>query len=228
MARRHASAGLGLVEIMVALALGLFIVAAAMGLLLSQLREQHRRLTDTRLRQELRATLVLVEHDLRRAGHWGDPAAGIWRIGMASPPRANPYSAVAPDGSASANNLAYTYTRDASENHAVDAAERFGLRLNGSTGAVELRLGDTWQAVTDPQVARFTALSVTATSDELPLGDRCSLPCPTGSSDCPPRLTLRRLQVSLTAQAAALPALAVRQQRVVHLPTDAQRGHCPA
>lgn len=228
MPRRRLIAGLGLVEILVALALGLFIVAAAIGLLLSQLREQHRRLTETRLRQELRAALVLVEHDLRRAGHWGDPAAGVWRIGMAPPPRANPYSAVTPDGNTSASSLAYTYTRDASENHVVDAAERFGLRLNSGSGAVELRLGDTWQAVTDPQVARFTALSVTASADELSLADRCSLPCPSGSSDCPPRLTLRQLQVSLVAQAIALPALVARQQRVVHLPTDAQRGQCPA
>lgn len=226
MPRRHGTTGLGLVEIMVALALGLFIVAVAIGLLLSQLREQHRRLTETRLRQEVRAVLVLVEHDLRRAGLWGDPAAGLWRIGLAAP-RANPYSAVTPEGSASATGLAYTYTRDTTENHAVDTPERFGLRLNSASGAVELRLGDTWQAITDPQVARFTVLTVASMATDLSLQDRCALPCAAGSTECPPRLNTRRLQVTLAALAPAQPTLQVRQQRIVHLPTDVQSGRCP-
>lgn len=229
MPHRRASAGIGLVEIMVALALGLFIVAVAIAQLLSQLREQHRRLTETRLRQEMRAALVLVEHDLRRAGHWGDPAAGVWRMGAAVP-RANPYSAVTPDGSTatSATSLAYTYSRDTTENHTLDPPEHFGLRLNSGSGAVELRIGDAWQAVTDPQVARFTALTVTAAATPLVLQDRCALPCPVGSPDCPPRLTVRRLQVTLTAQTATPPLQEIRQQRVVHLPTDLQSGQCPA
>jgi type IV pilus assembly protein PilW len=226
MSPRQATAGVGLVELMVALALGLFTVLVGTTLLLSQLREQHRRLSETRLRQEMRAVLAFVEHDLRRAGLWGAPAAGVW-AGNGVPLVANPYGAVSPEGTASAASLAYTYSRD-TENHAVDSNERFGLRLNATTGVIEARIGDAWQALTDPQGARFTTLSATARSTALSLQDRCSTACATGATDCPPRQTFRTLDIVLAAQAPALPALQLRQQRAVHLPTDVSSGRCPA
>lgn len=225
---RCAIAGFGLVEVMIALALGLFTVLVGTALLLSQLREQHRRLMETRLRQEMRAVAVFVEHDLRRAGLWGQPAAGLWSGGNGATLVANPYSAVSPEGSASASSLAYAYSRDGTENHTVDAAERFGLRLNTTTGAIEARIGDSWQAVTDPQVARFTALSATARSTVLSLQDRCSTACASSDADCPPRQTVRTLDIALSAQSTAMPALQLRQQRAVHLPIDVHTGRCPA
>lgn len=227
MTHRRTVAGFSLVEVMIALALGLFTVLVGTTLLLSQLREQHRRLVETRLRQEMRAVLAFVEHDLRRAGLWGQPAAGLW-TGSGAALVANPYGTVSPDGSASASSLAYTYSRDGTENHAVDAAERFGLRLNGTSGAIEARIGDSWQAVTDPQVARFTALLATSRSTSLSLQDRCSTPCATGDADCPPRQTVRTLDIVLSAQSPAMPTLQLRQQRAVHLPTDVHTGRCPA
>lgn len=237
MTRRGRSrvAGLGLVELLVSLVLGLFIVVVAIGLLLSQLREQQHRALDTRLQQEMRAALVLVEHDVRRSGHWGDAAAGLWQGPGQPQPASNPYAAVLPD-SASSPTLAYAYSRDDAENQQVDANEHFGLRLNAGTGALEWRVGgpalapgsgDNWQAITDPQTVRFTAVSTTAQTETWSLADRCTTPCPLGSSDCPPRLVVRRLQVALAARSTALPALQARDQRVIHLPTDVVQGRCP-
>lgn len=233
---RGAMAGLGLVELMVSLVLGLFIVVVAIGLLLSQLREQHHRALDTRLQQEMRAALVLVEHDVRRAGHWGDAAAGLWQGAGQPQPASNPYPAVLPD-SASSPTLAYAYSRDDAENQQVDGNEHFGLRLNASAGTLEWRTsgpalapgsGDNWQAITDPQTVHFTALSTTAQTETWSLADRCTHPCPAGSSgDCPPRLVVRRLQIVLAARSTAMPALQARDQRVIHLPTDVVQGRCP-
>lgn len=220
--------GLGLVELMVALALGLFIVLAGITLALSQLREQHRRLVETRLRQEVRAVLAFAEHDTRRAGTWGQPGLGLSNLETGTPPLANPYTAVSPEGGASSPGLAYTYSRDATENHTVDTAERFGLRLNVSGGTIEARIGDSWQALTDPLAARFTALVVSARSTEQSLVDRCSVVCPSPpTADCPPRQIVRTLDIDVAAQATTLPALRLQQRRTVHLPNDAHVGRCP-
>lgn len=230
-----AQAGLGLVELMVALALGLFIVSVATGLLLSQLKEQHRRLLETRLQQELRAGLVLIEADLRRAGRWGTAEQGLWPVTSTAALPANPYAAAVPD-SASSPALGYTYSRDATENQTVDANERFGFRLHPTTRALELRTvgaalapsaADTWQAVSDPQAVVFTELTVTPSISSLSLSERCSLPCPTGATDCPPQLSVRLFDVALTAQATVAPSVQARMSRRIHLPTDVLQGRCP-
>lgn len=227
--------GLGLVEVLVALALGLFIVLVAVGLLLSQLREQHRRLLETRLQQELRASLMLIEADLRRAGRWGTADQGLWQPASSASPSANPYAAAVPD-SASSPALGYTYSRDTTENQAVDPNERFGFRLHPTTRALELRTvgaalapgtADTWQAVSDPQAVVFTELTVTPSLSVLSLGDRCTLPCAAGATDCPPQLSVRRFDVTLAAQATPATSVQARMSRRIHLPTDVLQGRCP-
>lgn len=230
-----AQAGLSLVELMVSLALGLFIVAIAMGLLLSQLKEQHQRLLATRLQQELRAGLVLIEADLRRAGHWGTAEQGLWQASSITTLPANPYAAAVPS-SASSPTLGYSYSRDATENQAVDTNERFGFRLHPTTRALELRTvgvalapsaADTWQAVSDPQAVVFTELAVTPSLTVLSLADRCSLPCPTGATDCPPQMNVRQFDVTLAAQATSAASVQARMSRRIHLPTDVLQGRCP-
>lgn len=226
MKARNTMTGLSLVELMVALALGLFIVGVGIALVLSQMREQHRRMTEVRLRQEIRNVLAFAEHDLRRAGSWGEPGQGVWTGSNA--PIANPYPTVSPEAGSSASSLAYQYSRDTTENHVVDAPERFGLRLNASTGVIEARIGDAWQALTDPQIARFTQLTATVRGVDRSLVDRCTQPCPVGAGTaCPPIQRIRTLDLELAAQATPLPALRQRQQRVVHLPHDVHVGSCP-
>lgn len=221
---------------MVSLVLGLFIVAVATGLLLSQLKEQHHRLLTTRLQQELRAGLVLIEADLRRAGQWQSTDQGLWHPAARPLPSSNPYAAVWPDAAVSAT-LGYTYSRDATENQAIDTNERFGFRLHPTTRALELRTvgaalapgtTDTWQAVSDPQAVVFTALTVTPNSHTVSLAARCSLPCPTGATDCPPQLSVRLIDVTLTAQATTAPTVQASLGRRIHLPTDVLQGRCPA
>jgi type II secretory pathway component PulJ len=233
--RLAAQAGLGLIEILVGLVLGLYIVAVATGLLLAQLREQHRRLLETRLQQELRAGLVLIEQELHRSGRWAAPAQGLWQVQANPQPLPNPYAAVWPD-SASSPTTGYSYSRDSSENQQVDSTERFGFRIHPSTRALELRLSgtalapadtDTWQALTDPQVVRLTELSVSPLPATLGLTDRCSLPCPTGSTECPPRQIVRQLLVRLSAQSVADVSLQRSMSRLVHLPNDVLQGRCP-
>ncbi|GAB3728188.1 hypothetical protein GCM10028862_05440 [Luteimonas pelagia] len=67
------AAGVTLVEMMVALAVGLIVVGAVLALLLSIMRSNQQTIQATRLTQELRATAELINNDLRRARGVDDP-----------------------------------------------------------------------------------------------------------------------------------------------------------
>jgi len=104
--------GLSIVEMLIGLALGLFIVAAGLTLLASNLRE-HRAvpvLLEARLMQDLCTAADLIVRDLRRAGYWSDATAGVWRTG-ASSVIANPYGAIAPQA-ATSDAVSFRFSRD--------------------------------------------------------------------------------------------------------------------
>ena len=74
-AGRHA--GFSLVELMVAMVLGLIVIGAVIALVLSMMRANNQTIGATRLTQELRATAALMAADLRRSGGVVDPFAAI-------------------------------------------------------------------------------------------------------------------------------------------------------
>ncbi len=216
--------GLTLVELLVGLALGLLVVASGSMLLTQHLREHRALLLEARLMQDLRTAADLVSRDLRRAGHWGDAAAGVWSPDAA--PRANPYAALAPAADAS-DAAAFGYSRDAVENHLLDSNEQFGLRLRNK--AIELQLGaGNWQALTDATLLAITAFAITPAIDEIDLGALCPRPCPAGSATCPPRQQVRNLAVQISARSLADAAVTRSIQARVRLRNDPVVGACPA
>jgi prepilin peptidase dependent protein B len=217
--------GLSLVELLVGLALGLFIVAVAATLLAAQTPEQRRLAAEQRLMQDLRTATDVVTRDLRRAGHWGAAASGVW-MPAASGVVANPYAALAPESSTS-DAASWRYSRDAVENHTLDANEQFGLRLRN--GAIELGVGaGQWQSLTDAGTLVVTALEVAPTLQTLELAGHCEQPCPVGDATCPPRLHVLRLALAITARSAT-DATVVRSLRSeVRVRNDAVSGACPA
>jgi prepilin-type N-terminal cleavage/methylation domain-containing protein len=80
--------GFSLVEMMVALALGLIVVAAVIALVVSIIRSNRQTLQSTRLNQELRATLSVIANDMRRARSVEDPMTMAMQVG------GNPYRAM--------------------------------------------------------------------------------------------------------------------------------------
>ena len=68
MNRKH-SRGLSLVELMIALAIGLIVVGAVLAFTLSSLTANNEYVQSTRLSQELRNSLDFVSRELRRAGY---------------------------------------------------------------------------------------------------------------------------------------------------------------
>lgn len=213
--------GLSLVELLVGLAVGMLVVAAAITLLAAQTREQRGAAAELRLMQELRATADLAARDLRRAGHWGDPAVALWAW-SASAPTPNPYAVLA----AASGAAGYAYSRDATENHRLDANEQFGLRLRG--GVLELQLGSAgWQALSDPASIQVTRFEIRPRLQEIALLAHCPNPCPPGSS-CDVRLQRHSLALRLAARAVADPGVQRQLEVDVTLRNPALAGSCPA
>lgn len=222
---RRPEHGFTLVELLVGLALGLLVVAAGTLLLAQQLREQRALLVEARLMQDLRTAADLVARDLRRAGHWGDAAAGVAGPGDAAV-RSNPYTALSPDAAAS-DAASFRYSRDATENHAVDANEQFGFRLR--RGVLEMQLGNAnWQALTDAGALTVTHFSVTPLAQSIDLQAQCQRPCPSGATACPPRLEVRSLALRLVARSATAPDVVRGLSHEVRLRNDRIVGACAA
>lgn len=225
----RSQAGVSLVELLIGVTLGLFIVGAGLTMLVVHLRESRTQIAQSRLMQDLRAATDLITRDLRRAGYWGDAPAGVWPRDAAINPgsvASNPYSAMAVSGT-STPAIAYQLSRDEIENGRVDDNEQFGYRLRG--GALEMQLGaGGWQTMTDITSMKVTRLGLTPTEQVLDLGGSCHVPCPVGSTTCPPRLHVRGVIVTVSAVSATDAASERSVRTGVRLRNDEITGRCPA
>jgi prepilin-type N-terminal cleavage/methylation domain-containing protein len=92
--------GFTLVEMMVALALGLIVSAAVIALVVAIIRSNRHTLQTTRLNQELRATLSVIANDMKRARSVDDPLTSAMLVG------GNPFRAM---DTATAGCMVYAY-----------------------------------------------------------------------------------------------------------------------
>ncbi|MDQ2780283.1 MAG: prepilin-type N-terminal cleavage/methylation domain-containing protein, partial [Pseudomonadota bacterium] len=100
--------GLSLVELMVGITIGLFVVAAAATLVSVQLADNRRLLLETQMQQDLRATADIIGRELRRAGSTGGvmgATALVWRDG--APSVQNPNLALSPTGGVTDHEVSY-------------------------------------------------------------------------------------------------------------------------
>lgn len=240
---RQAS-GLTLVELLVALALGLLVVGGAATLLIDQLGQQRKRLADARLTLTLHSVADLAVRELRRAGHWGRADDG-WPADEGSDPVRldNPHASVLPDTS-STPTPAWSYGRASTDHPELrddrnrDNDEVGALRLNASTQALDLRMagpslapgsGDHWQALTDPSRLRVTRWLVTRRDMRVNLLASCArTTCEADDALCPPQRLIRLLQIDLSGHDPAEPALTRHVSRLVRVRNDELRGRCPA
>ena len=215
--------GVLLVELMIGIAIGLLIVAAAVTFVAGHLHDNRRLLLESRLMQDLRTAADIVTRDLRRAGYWAASFDGVALAG-GTPIARNPYAALAPSAAAS-DSVSFGYSRDVAENGVVDSNEQFGFRLRN--GALEIQLGaGNWQALTDTGTLVVTAFRVTPTVQPVDLGDVCAATCPLGSATCPPRLDVRSLAVEISGRALADAAIMRTVRSSVRLRADAMTGAC--
>ena len=220
----RAQRGLSLIELMIGLAIGLFITAIGGTLLASHVRENRSLLLEARLMQDLRTAADVITRDLRRAGQWGGASSGVWLAGTTNV-IANPYAAVSPDSAAS-DAVSFRYSRDATENNVVDSNEQFGFRLRN--GTIEMLLGGSgWQALTDAGTLTVSGFSVTPSVERIDLQGSCSKACPAGSTICPPRQEVRSLALLISGRSATDANVTRNVRSQVRLRNDSFIGACP-
>lgn len=185
--------GLSLVEMMVGIAVGLFVVAAAAMLVATQLSDNRRLLLETQMQQDLRASMDIITRELRRAGAQSATAVldGLATAGGEGG-KPNAYSGVTPNAGESTE-AGFSYMRAAGEQGP------YGFKLEG--GVIKTRLATAgWQELTDPNTLRITEFKVTARN-----ADEIRLPCPRlcagGGTACWPTAVVREFEVQISGQA---------------------------
>jgi type IV pilus assembly protein PilW len=229
-APRRRCLGLSLLEVLVGLAIGLFVAAGATTLLTQFLGENRRLLLRMRVEQQVHAVAGVVLRDLRRAGHWAQAHQGIARAG--EPGAANPGAAIEDaDPDTPSNTVRFSFSGSGGEADPSDGEpdDATGFRL--LRGQVDAGIGGRWQPLTDPAVVTVTAFELTLRQRALDLERHCARPRPlgacTGAGACPPRLLRRSVALRLEAQSAQDPSIRHAFESSVDLRNDVVEGRCP-
>lgn len=195
--RRARLTGLTLIDLLLGMALGLFLCATAGALLLSQLREHKHLLAETLLQQDLRNAMAVIQHEIRRAG--AEVAAHELVPSPGAGPRL-PRTAVAvgvlqaglpASGATTGDGLLLNFDRAAGAS-ATQQVDR-GFRL--SQGQLQYLLEHTWQPWSNSQTVRFTALTVRLARQRI----KGLCPCKSTTA-CPAALQQLSIDLALTGQ----------------------------
>lgn len=239
---RRSQRGLSIIEFLVGLTVGLFVVGGATKLFVDYLGANRRALIETRVNQDLRAAADLIVRDLRRASYWRNAAAGIY-TGVAAPTLTNPYGAITMDGGTGA--LTYSYSKDDVDNLNT-ATEQFGVMANGE---LRLLMGGQWRQLTDPNTVTVNQadLSITVTPERVvDLSGSCpclgKLTCSKNSFKDPdpdtgvtgvnfpnrPRVIVRQFALEITGHATNDSSVVRQIRETVRPRNDLATGACPA
>jgi prepilin peptidase dependent protein B len=236
--RSRSQRGLSIIELMVGVAIGLFIIGGAIKLFVDMFGNNRRLLLEARVNQDLRAAADIIARDLRRAGYWRGAASGVYPTGASAPCAdggANPYACYGAASTASSS-IEYAYDRDG--NSTVDSAERSGFQLSGNQ--INMIVGGTPQPLTDPatvRITRFEILNAASGVQWSELWQHCTCvgiasgaagACPTiATSASRPQIGARWVDIVIAGEAAT--ASAVRRQVIesVRLRNGQMRGRCP-
>jgi prepilin-type N-terminal cleavage/methylation domain-containing protein len=122
------SKGFSLVELMIALVIGLVVVGAVLSFTLSSVTTNSEYIQSTRLSQELRNSMDFVSRELRRAGYDQNNASYTARS-TATAPVISPFGRIFAstdangDGTANDSCIIYAYDRDAGTRGTIDLAQ---------------------------------------------------------------------------------------------------------
>jgi type II secretory pathway component PulJ len=206
--------GLSIVELMIGIAIGLFIVAGASVLVSAQLGDNRRLLLETQLQQDLRAAADIMTREVRRAGGWGQSHHGIWMPDLTN--QSNPNSTISSDA-ASVN---FKYLRRQGQEGP------YGFKLE--SGVMKTLMADAgWQELTDSRSIRINTLTVTpVNAPEIVLP--CPSLCPGGGTACWPRVGVREFIVDIGANSTTDPAITRSLRTTVRLRNDLVRFNIAA
>jgi type II secretory pathway component PulJ len=205
---RRGQRGIGLIELMVGITVGLIVTAGAALVATKQINEHRRLMLEVQMQQDLRVAADLIQQDLRRAGYRGFPANGVWEpehmksaLIPAKDPLPNPYAALTVN--AAGDTIEYRYARDGAggpnTTNIVADDEKFAVRLVNKTLYLQKGIVNgqrNWQPITDPDVVEITGFQPSIVTQQVPLDELCI--CPAGGCAAV-GMTLRRVNITIEA-----------------------------
>jgi type IV pilus assembly protein PilW len=239
-----AQRGLGMVELMVGITVGLIVTAGAAMVATRQITEHRRLMLEVQMQQDLRIAADLLQQDLRRAGYRGLPGNSVWepeRNGGTTPAKdavASPYAVVTQTDPQHPTDIYYRYARPPTgstipnKTNTLASNEQLGIRWDQTAKVLYLQLGVTatgdpnWQPITDPDAVLIENFSAPIVSQQISLGDLCDPGCET-AGNCPTQ-TIRRVDFTITASAKSDPSIRRTLQVSEKLRADDISGACPA
>jgi type IV pilus assembly protein PilW len=212
-----------MVELMVGVAVGLFVVAGATVAVSNQLGDNRRLMLETQIHQDLRAAADLIARDIRRSGYWGEAERSVWHSAAASVD-SNPYTGLQGVSNGTPTSaVQFWYSRGAEDNTLVDATEHSGFRLQN--GVIQMYTGGAWQALTDATTLRVTSFQLQLNSRDINLS--CFAECAGGGSACWPKQAVRDIAVVIEGAAVHDPSVRRGAQSNARLRNDVIQGACP-
>jgi len=128
-----------LIELMIALVLGLIVVGATVSIYIATVGSSSGIIKSARLNHDLDAVMTLMINDIKRAGYWGGAT-------VAADSRNNPFTAATTNLTISGNCILYTYDGGSGStggvphngNGIVDSDEYYGFKLINNS--IQMRL----------------------------------------------------------------------------------------
>lgn len=208
---RRRQRGLSLVELMVGITVGLFIVAAAAMMASGQLGDNRRLMLELQIQQELRSAVDLMNRDLRRASGWDQAGLGVWRPNNLNV-TANPN---VPVTASAGNSIQYSYIAGGNTTPS-------GFRLRDS--ALQMLVGEAWQTITDVQTVVVQDFTLDLREQQVSLADYCTNGCSFGTC---PELTVRTVDIALVASSPRDATIQRTLRSTLRMPNDRVVGACP-
>ncbi len=183
--------GLSLVELLVGIAVGLFVVAGAGMLVANQLSNNRQLLLETQIQQDLRASVDIITREVRRAGYNLAMDAWVWPGGTEAP---NANQTV---NQPSATEISFVYNRAPGE------TGPYGFKYDAPNFTIKtLMAGAGWQDLTDRRTLKITAFTITDVSWPATVVP-CPKMCTDGTADCWPTQQVRDYRIDVTGEAAS-------------------------
>lgn len=216
-ARLRRQAGMSLVELMVGVTVGLFVVAGAGMLAANQLTSNRKLLLETQLQQDMRSSVDIITRELRRASFSLGAETWVWSPHTGSSPPI--YQTI---DNPTTNEVGFNYDRGPGEVSAA-IAFNFGFRYEPTYHVLQTRLSTAgWQDLTDRRTVKVTAFNITdASTPATKL--TCPKVCADGTDACWPTHQVRQYLVTMTAEAVSDPAVVRTLSTVVRVRNDIVR-----
>lgn len=238
--------GLGLIELMVGITVGLIVAAGASIVAVNQINEHRRLMLETQIQQDLRTAADLLQQDLRRVGFRGNAELGVWAppaaAGSLTPqaaamPSANQFTDTVKTDNDQLSSLTYLYAGGPYSATGTPAdSDHFGYKWDKNRKVLYLQLGlvggaPNWQPITDPDSVKIVDFTIDVDeSQSVDVGDFCDKPCDPLAASAPacPKHIVREVSFKIVGEATHDAKVRRRLTGVERLRADKIVGACPA